>query len=53
MINTKVNKNENSTLEAGDFLIRCAICNKSYIGETPRPLKQRIYGHKQALKKRR
>ena len=53
IINKKVNKdrNKNPTPETGVYSIRCASCNKSYIGETSRPFKKRIYEHKQALKK--
>ena len=39
--------------EAEVYSIRCAICNKLYIGETSRPLKKRFLEHKQAFFKKR
>ena len=49
IINKKLNKNENKNKNPTTvYLIRCAICNKSYIRETSRPLKKRINEHKQA-----
>ena len=51
MINKKVNKNIYPIPEVGVYSIRCATCNKPYIGETFRPLKKKIYEHKLFKKK--
>ena len=53
IINKKVNKNKNSSPEEGAYSIRYTTYNKPYIGGTFRPLKKRIYEHKQALLKKK